>query len=312
VTAPRSLGNGRYEIHEALGSGGMATVYRARDTWFGQECAVKLLTPSAAKSQKTRTRFLSEARTMAVLDHPNVIRVLDVGDEEGQFYFVMEYAPGGSLADLVRKKGPRAPREALGHVFHALRGLDYAHVAGVVHRDVKPHNMLLAAALDDRRAVEHRRHVVKLTDFGIARLVASGGGSRITGTGDTLGTLAYMSPEQRADPRSAGPESDIYGIGATLYLMVTGRRPFDLAMSHLDRSVYERLPAEVAPIVRRATEQAPQDRYPTARAMAEAVAEVWRTVDPDAVPIASLEDFALDDSQTIIAPGNDDPSLPEG
>jgi serine/threonine-protein kinase len=285
----------------------MASVFRARDTWFGVECAVKLLLPASAKSQKTRSRFLSEARTMAVLDHPNVIRVLDVGDEEGQFYFVMEYAAGGSLADLVRRRGPRAPHEALGHVFHVLRGLDYAHVAGVVHRDIKPHNMLLTAPIGDDGLVEHDRHVVKLTDFGIARLVASVGGSRITGTGDTLGTLAYMSPEQRADPRNAGPESDVYGVGATLYLLLTGRRPFDLAMSHLDPTVYDRLPDELRHIVRRATAQAPQDRYATARAMAEEVADAWEKVDRDlpATAAALMDRFALDQSDTMIAPGED-------
>jgi len=280
---PRRLGKGRYEIQESLGSGGMAGVFRARDHWFGRDCALKVLLPSSARSHKTRTRFLSEARTMAVLDHPNVIRVLDVGEEDGQFYFAMELAAGGSLADLVRNGGPRPPREALVHTFHVLRGLDYAHAAGVIHRDVKPHNMLLARPLPVRPLSwqEQLEHPVRLTDFGIARLIAADGGARITGTGDTLGTLAYMSPEQRIDARRAGTESDIYGVGATLYLLLTGRRPFDLAMAHLEPAVYDRLPPEIAPIVRRATAPDPADRYPSARDMAEAVAEAWTALRPD-------------------------------
>lgn len=295
---PSTLGRQRYTLGEPLGSGGMAVVYRALDRWNNDACAIKLLLPHASQSDKTRSRFLHEARTMAALDHVNVIRVRDVGEEDGQYYFAMELAAGGSVADLVRRHGARRPHEALGYVLDVLKGLEYAHVAGVVHRDVKPHNMLLDAPW----SAENPQPRVKLTDFGIARLVAAPTGSRITGTGDTLGTLAYMSPEQRVDPRNAGPESDVYGVGATLYILVTGRRPFDLAVAHQDPSVHERVPEPLREIVRKSTMPRPADRYRTAREMGAAVAAVMGQLDPAFEVASALDAFAMDGSDTIVAP----------
>ena len=141
---------------------------------------------------------------------------------------------------------------------------------------------------------------ILLTDFGIARVLAQNH-SRITGTGDTLGTLAYMSPEQRTDPRNAGPAADLYGVGATLYILVTGRRPFDLAMAALDPAVLDRLPVPLRPVVRRATAHLPGDRYASAREMAQAVSEAWELVDPEALPATDrMSRFALDVDPTII------------
>ncbi len=280
----------------------MAVVYRARDTWTDDDCAIKLLLPHAVQSEKTRSRFLHEARTMAALDHEHVVRVRDVGEEEGQYYFAMELAAGGSVADLVRRRGARPPREAMQYALDVLMGLEYAHVAGVVHRDVKPHNMLLDAPFSPEGPLPR----VKLTDFGIARLVAAPPGNRITGTGDTLGTLAYMSPEQRIDPRNAGPESDIYGVGATLYILVTGRRPFDLAIAHQDPSIHERVPEPLREIVRRATMPKPQDRFRTAREMGMAVAEARSLVDPGFEVATVMDRFALEGS-TIVAPHTEEP-----
>lgn len=286
---PASLGNGRYELLESIGAGGMATVYRARDHWFGVDRAIKLLAPHNAAAEKTRTRFVHEARTMSQLDHPHIARIFDISDgNEDHWYFVMEYAPDGSLASFMRRHGPCAPHQALHFVYQVLQGLDHAHTAGVVHRDVKPHNMLLDG---DR---------ILLTDFGIARVMASDH-ARITGTGDTLGTLAYMSPEQRIDPRGAGPAADLYGVGATLYILVTGRRPFDLAMAALDPAVLDRLPVPLRSVVRRSTAHLPGDRFPSAREMAEAVCEAWEHVDPEAVPAAErMSGFALDQDPTIV------------
>ncbi len=303
---PRFLGKQRYELIDPVGTGGMAAVFRARDLFGKRDCAVKLLLPSAARSQKTRHRFLTEARTMAVLDHANVVRILDVGQEDEHYFFVMELAAGGSLADYLRRHGARGPREALALVYQVLMGLDYAHTAGVVHRDIKPHNMLLEVPPDPARDADAnvftQRQVVKLTDFGIAKHIAASQGSRITGTGDTLGTLAYMPPEQRVDPRRAGPEADIYGVGATLYILVTGRRPFDLAMAGMDPTVMERLHPAIRPIVRTATATRPEDRYPTARHMGEAVAATWAELDPGAVDRQRMvDDFDLA-GDTIVAP----------
>ena len=267
---PATLAAGRYVLREALGTGGMASVYRVTDTWFNADRALKLLLPHNAKSEKTRTRFVHEARTMAVMDHPNIVRIQDVGEEDGHYYFVMELARGGSLSTYLSRYKIRPPLEALMFATQALRGLEYAHRQGVVHRDVKPHNMLLADFPDPEALASGSSNGVKLVDFGIARVAAMASTVRLTGTGDTLGTLAYMSPEQRADPRRAGPAADIYGVGATLYILLTGRRPFDLAMASLDPRVMERCPIEVREIVRRATAHRPEDRYASAREMAEA------------------------------------------
>lgn len=271
-----TVGDGRYALIEAIGNGGMATVYLGRDLETGGPCAVKVLLDQAATTVRARTRFLHEARTTALLDHPNIVRVMDVGDDKPPYYIVMEYAEEGTLAQRVRSRGARPPTEALGWTMQALCGLHWAHEAGVVHRDIKPHNMLLARADPTQPWLDRR--ALKLTDFGIAKWSAYGTG--LTGADDSLGTLAYMAPEQRADPRQAGPQSDLYGVGATLYLLMTRRRPIDVAMAHRDPTVFDRLPAPVRPVVKRATARDPADRYASAVEMARAVAELWATIDP--------------------------------
>lgn len=277
---PKTLNNGRYEILEPVGTGSVATVFRAHDHQRQRTCAIKLLLPSAARSPKTRRRFLAEATTMAELDHPNVVSVTDVGAEGGPLYFVMELARGGSLSDVLRAHGARAPREALALMFQALQGLSHAHTQGVVHRDIKPHNMLLAQPIQAGPAGPGPRQQIKLTDFGIAKRTAGLHGLHITSTGDTLGTLAYMSPEQRNDPRNAGPRSDLYGVGATLYRLVTGRRPFDLAVASDPAAVLQPLPRPLRSLLQIATATDPAERYPTAEAMAEAVALAHDDLDP--------------------------------
>jgi len=266
----------------------MAVVYRATDTWYDEPCAIKLLQPHNATRDKTRRRFVSEARTMAALDHPNIVRVRDIGRDDEHYWFAMELVEGQTVAEYLRDKGKVDIRLALDWVFQVLKGLEYAHTARVVHRDVKPHNMLLDPA-----------GLVKLTDFGIARVLETQG-TRITGVGDTLGTLAYMAPEQRADARVVGPQADVYGVGATLYILATGRRPFDLAMATIDPSVLQRLPAPLRDVVRRSTAHQPQDRYRSAVRMAEAVSAAWHEIAPGSMSL-TMDDFtALEDSDTIM------------
>jgi serine/threonine-protein kinase len=267
----------------------MAVVYRIKDRWFDEERALKVLLPHASRSERTRTRFLQEARTMARLNHPNVVRIHDVGQDGDRLYFAMELCKN-SLARHLRLNGPCKPGDALQYIFGVLKGLSHAHTAGVVHRDMKPHNMLFG--VDDQ---------MKLTDFGIARVLAMSNDNRITGTGDTLGTIAYMAPEQRLDPRNAGPEADIYGAGATLYVLITGRRPFDLAMVGLDPTVMARLPAPLRPVVRCSTAHRPEDRYVDARAMASAVADAWADLDPATPAAARMDIFDLDADNTVLA-----------
>lgn len=190
------LGDGRYLLHEPLGTGGMATVFRVTDTRSGVHRALKLLAPHNARSEKTRARFLHEARTMSRMDHPNIARVHDVSTEGSHDYFVMELAEGGSLATYLRRHGRRPPLETLRLMVQVLRGLEYAHRAGVVHRDLKPHNILLAEPADPAKMAMGPANRVRLVDFGIARVALGEGreGGRLTRTGDSLGTLAYMSP----------------------------------------------------------------------------------------------------------------------
>lgn len=282
---PSTLGAGRYALAEAVGHGGMAIVYRASDSQTGEDVALKLLNPVAATVEKARTRFLTEARTMAQLSHANIVRVRDIGEENGYFWFTMDLAQHGSMHRLMRRAGPADPLYTLNLVFQLLMGLEHAHRAGVVHRDVKPHNMLLFAPDD-----------VRLTDFGIAR-VASTKHAGLTGTGDTLGTIAYMAPEQRLDPRRVGPVADLFGVGATLYVLLTGRRPLDLALSKLEPSVLASTPEALRHVIRRATAQRPDDRFPSARSMALACAEAWEAID-ETVRFADLVD-RFDDSVGI-------------
>lgn len=265
---PESLCDGRYVLQEAIGAGGMATVYRVHDTLGGEDRAAKILNEVGSARKKTRHRFLAEAQTMQRLDHENIVTIFDVGQEEERYFFVMELAPGGSLHASLRKRGALQPRRALRYAFEALSALQHAHEAGVIHRDMKPHNILLSA--DDH---------VRLTDFGIARVLGESG-LRITATGDMLGTIAYMAPEQRLDPRDVDGTADIFSIGATLYISLTGRRPMDLAMARIDASVMERVPNEARPVIRRAVAQRAEDRYQSAEAMAEDIAVALAAVDP--------------------------------
>ena len=206
----RTLAGGRYVVERELGRGGMAAVVLARDTTLDRPVAVKLLSEQAAADGELRERFLREGRFAAQLSHANVVAVYDTGDEDGTPYIVMECVEGESLADVLARRGPlQAPEVAeLGR--QACAGLAHAHARGLVHRDVKPQNLLL-----------REDGTLKVADFGIAR---SGGGATITQAGTLLGTAAYMAPEVVAgEPATAS--SDVYSLGAVLYELVTGIPP---------------------------------------------------------------------------------------
>ncbi len=265
---PTHVASGRYEIRDRIGAGGMAAVYRAWDQLANEERAVKILLPTAATSDKARLRFRREAETMAGLDHPSIVKVWDVGEDDGFVWFSMALALG-SLSTLVRTRGALPMRDILVYAWQVLEALEHAHARGVVHRDVKPHNMLLSP----------KRRVL-LTDFGIARQVSLGEAGRITGTGDMLGTLAYMAPEQRLDPRGAGPAADIYSVGAVIYNLATARRPLDIALAVVDPTVFQRLPIELRELVDKATQLDPEHRYPSAKKMILEVQRIWDTLPP--------------------------------
>ena len=219
----RHLG-GRYRMGAPLAAGGMGEVWVARDPLLDRPVAVKVLGGALAGDGRAAERLRREARAAARLDHPNIARVLDLGEHDGRPYLVMELLEGESLAGRIDRAGPMAPGEAARVVAAVADALQAAHRAGVVHRDVKPGNVFLTAEGE-----------VKVLDFGIA----SAAGEADLTTGDLLGTAAYLAPE-RALGRPATPAADIYSLGVVLYELLAGRRPFEggsdieLAMAHVN------------------------------------------------------------------------------
>jgi eukaryotic-like serine/threonine-protein kinase len=202
------LAAGRYRIDRVLGHGGMAVVYLARDQELRRPVAIKVLAEHLLLDDSFRVRFLQESRLASRLSHPNVVQVFDAGDENGRPYIVMEYVPGGTIAD----RGELTAETAVGLVVQACAGLQHAHGAGLVHRDIKPANLLVRE--DD---------VLKITDFGIARAAEL---TRLTQHGTILGTAAYLSPEQAAGEEVTA-SADIYSLAAVLYELLTGRTPYE-------------------------------------------------------------------------------------
>ena len=205
---------GRYRIEGRLGVGGMSTVHLAFDQRLERYVALKLLAEHLADDPTFVSRFRREALAAARLVHPNIVQVFDFGFDEGhhQHFIVMEHVPGHSCAELLRDRGHLDVEQAVEIVSQACRGLDYAHRNGVVHRDVKPGNLLVSDA-----------DVVKLADFGIARATDQ---SSITQVGSVLGTAAYLAPEQ-ARGEEAGPRADIYSLGVVTYQLLSGRLPYE-------------------------------------------------------------------------------------
>ena len=203
--------DGRYEVLSRIGTGGMADVYLARDQLLGRQVAVKLLHHRFAEDQEFVERFRREASSAAGMSHPNVVAIFDRGEWDGTYYIAMEYLPGRSLKAVVREQGPLEPAAAIDIVIQILQAARFAHRRGVIHRDLKPHNVILD---EEGRA--------KVTDFGIARA----GASDMTLTGSIMGTAQYLSPEQ-AQGHAVSAASDIYAVGIVLYELLTGTVPFD-------------------------------------------------------------------------------------
>ena len=260
----------QYEVDCEIGRGGMSVVYRARDIRLNRLIAIKVLPPELAYDPAVRTRFTREAQTSAQLSHSHIVPIYDVGEVDGIAYFVMGYVTGGNLAALLARE-PRQPLdEARRIICEVADALAYAHTRGVIHRDIKPDNILLDR--DTGRAL--------VTDFGIAR--AMEGGTRLTQTGIAVGTPTYMSPEQ-AEGSEVDGRSDIYSLGVVAYQMLTGRVPFTAgsSMALLLKHVTERprpiaeLRADTPRVLRDAVERSmaksPQDRWPTASALRDAL-----------------------------------------
>src|ERR671918_459080 len=210
VTDPQIVDN-RYRVLNRLGSGGMADVYCAEDTQLGRKVALKMLYRRFAEDDEFVERFRREASAAAGLQHPNVVGVFDRGEWDGTYYIAMEFLSGRSLKQLVRDHGALEPALAVSIVSQILKAARFAHRRGIVHRDIKPHNVIVD---DEGRA--------KVTDFGIARA----GASDMTETGSIMGTAQYLSPEQ-AQGHAVTARSDLYAIGVLLYELLCGVPPFD-------------------------------------------------------------------------------------
>jgi len=202
---------GQYEVVREIGKGGMGTVYEARQAETGQRVAVKMLVPELAIDQAFLQRFKHEVTALCKLDHPHIVKIYEQGAAEGGYYFAMEYLEKGSLDDEIQSKGKLSVDEALGVLEQVAQALAHAHQQGIIHRDIKPGNILIGP------------QGAKLTDFGVARILE---GTRLTTTGGVIGTPEYMSPEQ-AEGRAVDARSDIYSLGVVLYQMITGRLPFE-------------------------------------------------------------------------------------
>jgi serine/threonine-protein kinase len=262
---------GRYAIDRELGEGGMATVYLARDLKHNRNVALKVLKPELAAVVGAE-RFLAEIETTANLQHPGILPLYDSGEADGFLYYVMPYVVGESLRDRLDEEKQLSVEEAVRITTSVAQALDFAHEQGVVHRDIKPGNILFQGG----------QPVVG--DFGIALAVGAGGGARLTETGLSVGTPYYMSPEQATGDQRVGPRSDIYSLGCMLYEMLVGDPPYmgSTAQAVLGqiiagepvtaRARRSAVPPHVDAAIRRALEKLPADRFDTARAFAEALA----------------------------------------
>ena len=259
---------GRYRVIAAIGQGGMATIYRALDTQLGREVAIKLLRPEYLQDPDFGSRFRQEAQNAASLSHPNVVTVFDYGEDPSGPFIVMEYVDGEDLATILRRNGALPPTQTARIGSAVARALAAAHARGIVHRDVKPGNVLIGR--DGR---------VKVVDFGIARAIAE---AQMTLPGTTLGSVHYFSPEQaRGEPATAA--SDIYALGIVLYEMLTGARPWEgdsaasVALARLTgpipdpATVRPSTPPDLALVVRTALARDADDRYATAGELADAL-----------------------------------------
>jgi eukaryotic-like serine/threonine-protein kinase len=342
----------RYQLDHRIASGGMGAVWRAVDRLLDRPVAVKLLRREFADDPAFVERFRREARAAAALTHPNVAGVFDYGERDGQAFIIMELVEGENLAERLARTGPLPWPEALAVAEQAARALAAAHASGLVHRDVKPANVLLGNGIGDgspHPATSLQDSVVvKVTDFGIAQ--AAQAATTLTGTGMILGSAGYVAPEQ-ASGEQVGPAADLYGLGCVLFEMVTGQAPYQgdnavaLATQHIygpvpnPRALRPDLPGTAAAIVLKAMQKDPGQRFASAAAMADALADArpttpaaaqsgettavlpvvgaspprWATVEgrpPAAVPVASAPSGPTERAQPL--PASLRPTRPVG
>ncbi|GGJ08173.1 hypothetical protein GCM10010885_16640 [Alicyclobacillus cellulosilyticus] len=287
---------GRYELQARVGEGGMAVVYRAVDRLLGRTVAVKMLRPQFSGDEEFVARFRQEAQAAARLSHPNIVNLYDIGVADGEYYIVMEYVDGPTLKEVIRTRGPLPVQDVIDITAQICDALQHAHDHQIIHRDIKPHNILLT-----------KNGRVKVTDFGIARAIS---GNTITHhpNRSVLGSVHYFSPEQ-ARGAVTDVKSDIYSLGVVMYEMLTGKLPFSgespvsVALKHLrdgfvePRRINPEIPQSVENIVLRCLVKAPELRYPDMRSLKDDLADAL--VHPDVPKIALPMD---DDGATIMIP----------
>lgn len=255
---------GRYEVIERVGGGGMALVYKAQDLLLNRNVAIKVLRQQFVHDEEFIRRFRREAQSAASLSHPNVVSIYDVGQEDDVHYIVMEYVEGKNLNEIIKERAPLQVDEAVHIASQIADALDHAHHNQIIHRDIKPHNILIG-----------RNGRVKVTDFGIARAVTS---TTITQTGSVVGSVHYFSPEH-AKGIVTGEKSDLYSLGIVLYQMLTGQLPFlgespiSVALKHLQEEFDEPrkfnplIPQSVENVILKSMRKNPQERYQSAKEM---------------------------------------------
>ena len=287
----------RYEVVRKLGSGGMADVYLANDRLLGRQVALKILSTRYAHDEQFVERFRREASSAAGLNHPNIVQIYDRGEAEGTYYIAMEYVEGRSLKEIILKYAPLSSDRLISISVQILEGLRFAHCRDVIHRDIKPQNIIIDH--DDR---------VKVTDFGIAR---AGSASTMTEAGSILGTAHYLSPEQ-AQGQPVEAASDLYSLGVVMYEMATGTLPFDgdnsvsIAMQHVHelpvppRSIAPDIPENLEAVILRSLGKKPTERYLTAQAMLD---DLRKAQDAEAIsaPAAFREEAARVMSPAAVA-----------
>lgn len=262
----------------------MATVFLAWDAKLKVWRAIKVLLPAFVSKRKLRKRFENEAHAMARLEHANIVRIYDVGLEGKVPYMVMELAEGGCIIDWLDRHGPMPPALALQVIDQLCAGIEHAHEAGIVHRDIKPHNILVTS-----------KGVCKVTDFGIAQVMDR---DALTKTGSVMGTWGFMAPEQRIDAKNVDERADVFGIGATVYNLLANKQPTELYVADDDDEVFEMIPRDILPVIMKACAYKPRDRYASVGELRQALADLAPEQPslPKATPSLVLEHHELPDS----------------